>query len=68
MWEDPIVDDVRRIRQDLSTRFNFDLAAIFDDLRNRQAGVGDRLVRLERKRNTVQGETPKQPDPPVSKE
>lgn len=68
MWEDPIVDDVRRIRQDLSTRFNFDLAAIFDDLRNRQAGVGDRLVRLEHKRNTVQGETPKQPDPPVSKE
>lgn len=68
MWEDPIVDDVRKIRQDLSARLNFDLAAIFDDLRNRQADVGDRLVRLERKRNTVQGEMPKQPDPPVSKE
>lgn len=45
MWEDPIVAEVRRVREELSAKFDFDLAAIFDDLRTRQAAVGDRLVR-----------------------
>lgn len=47
MWEDPIVVDVRRVRQELSAKFDFDVAAIFDDLRNRQINAGKRLVRLE---------------------
>jgi len=46
-WEDPIVADVRRIREELSAKFNFDLAAIFADIRSRQASAGDRLVRLK---------------------
>ena len=45
MWEDPIVSEVRRVREQLSAQFNFDPKAIFADLRNRQAGLGDRLVR-----------------------
>jgi hypothetical protein len=45
-WEDPIVADVRRIREELSAKFAFDLAAIFADIRARQAGAGDRLIRL----------------------
>jgi hypothetical protein len=43
-WEDPIVADVWRIREQLSAEFNFDVAAIFADIRSRQAGAGDRLV------------------------
>jgi hypothetical protein len=46
-WEDPIVAEVRRIREDLSAKFNFDLAAIFADIRARQVSAGDRLVRLQ---------------------
>ena len=46
-WEDPIVADVRRTRESLSARFDFDLAAIFADIRNRQEELGDRLVRLK---------------------
>jgi hypothetical protein len=44
-WEDPIVAEVRRIREDLSAKFNFDVSAIFADIRARQARAGDRLVR-----------------------
>ena len=45
-WEDPIVAEVRRIREDLSAKFNFDVSAIFADIRSRQASAGDRLIRL----------------------
>ena len=60
-WEDPIVADVRRTREELSARFDFDLHAIFADLRARQSSVGDRLVRLQRKDETDQPETAEQP-------
>ena len=46
-WEDPIVAEVRRIREELSAKFNFDLPAIFADIRSRQASAGDRLIRLK---------------------
>ncbi|MDA0832897.1 MAG: hypothetical protein O2955_19915 [Planctomycetota bacterium] len=45
-WNDPIVEDVRRRREELSAKFNFDAAAIFADLMARQTAVGDRLIRL----------------------
>jgi hypothetical protein len=44
MWEDPIVSEVRRTREQLAARFGFDVKAIFDDLRKRQAMLGNRLV------------------------
>ncbi|MCL6546967.1 MAG: hypothetical protein K6T61_17275 [Bryobacteraceae bacterium] len=44
MWEDPIVADVHRIREKLAAEFNFDVTAIFADLRKRQPALGARLV------------------------
>ena len=44
MWEDPIVSDVRRTREKIAARFNFDVNAIFMDLRNRQTALGRRIV------------------------
>ncbi len=49
MWEDPIVAEVRRIRDQLSKRFNYDVKAIFADLRKRQAALGPRLVSRKRR-------------------
>jgi hypothetical protein len=46
MWEDPIVAEVHRIREELSARFNYDIHAMFADMRKRQAGLGSRLVSL----------------------
>jgi hypothetical protein len=47
MWEDPIVAEVRQVREKLSGQFNFDLRAIFADLRKRQTSLGSRLVRRQ---------------------
>jgi len=60
-WEDPIVADVRRTREELSARFDFDLAAIFADIRTRQGSAGERLVRLECGPKSEQGDTAQQP-------
>ena len=45
MWDDPIVAEVRQTRERLARRFNYDLRAIFADLRARQGALGSRLVR-----------------------
>jgi len=44
MWEDPIVAEVRGIREELSARFDFDVRAIFADMRRSQTASGPRLV------------------------
>lgn len=50
MYDDPIVDEVRKTRERLAKIFNFDVDAIFEDLRKRQTQCGTRLVRRGRKR------------------
>lgn len=59
MWEDPIVSDVGRIREELSAPFGFDFTAIIADIRERQAALGSRLVRRSKTQRT---EPPVHPD------
>ncbi len=59
-WEDPIVADVRRTREELSAQFDFDVAAIFSDLRTRQTTAGHRLVNLKRD-NTAEPSESREP-------
>jgi len=67
MWEDPIVADVDRAREMLAAKFNFDVEAIFADIRRRQAALGERLVpprtRIEPKAEADRG---RHSGPPVS--
>ena len=49
MKEDPIVSEVRQVREQLAGQFNFDVHEIFADLRKRQSSLGSRLVRRQRK-------------------
>jgi hypothetical protein len=49
MYEDRIVKEVRKIRERLAEKHNFDVGAIFEDLRKRQGSLGKRLVRRVRK-------------------
>ena len=44
MIDDPIVAAVRKVRDELAAKFNYDVAAIFRDLRERESQHGDRLV------------------------
>jgi hypothetical protein len=50
MWRDPIVEEVRRWRQDYAAKLNHDLKAICRDLRERQAKSGRKVVSLPPKR------------------
>jgi hypothetical protein len=50
MWKDPIVEEVRKIRQRHAERFNYDLRAIVDDLCEQQEQSGRKYVRFEPRR------------------
>jgi hypothetical protein len=53
MWEDPIVAAVHRTREKLAAQCNNDLHAFFADLRKRQAALGGRLVRQQKRPEPV---------------
>lgn len=36
MWDDPIVKEVRKIREEHAAQFNYDLQAIYDDLKKQE--------------------------------
>jgi hypothetical protein len=55
MWEDPIVNEVRRIREELAEQYNFDVGVIFAEIRKKQAALGKRLVNRERQVKADQG-------------
>jgi hypothetical protein len=46
---DPIVDDVRKAREEYARQFNFDLDAICRDLRQKQESSGERIVSLPKR-------------------
>ena len=58
MYDDPIVDEVRKTRERLAEKHNFDVGAIFEELRKRQTNLGKRLVRRERKQIAEQVAAP----------
>ncbi len=49
MFQDEIVKEIHRIREDYSRSFNHDLKAIFADLQKQQAESGREFVNLSRK-------------------
>ncbi|MGA2797428.1 MAG: hypothetical protein ABSE63_07625 [Thermoguttaceae bacterium] len=46
---DPIVDEVRKAREDYARQFNFDLDAICRDLRQKQESSGAKVVSLPKR-------------------
>ena len=44
MWQDPIVKETRKYREEYAEKFNHDPDAIFDDIRKRQQKPGKKLV------------------------
>ena len=46
-WEDQIVSEVRKAREQYAERFGFDVKAICKDLRKRQKESGRSVVRLD---------------------
>lgn len=48
MFDDPIVEEVRAIREQLAAQFNFDIRKIVEDAQRRQATSKFRIVSFER--------------------
>lgn len=44
MVDDPIVEEIRQARQQHATKFNFDLQAIYQDLKQQEASSSWRIV------------------------
>ena len=50
MARDPIVEEVRAIRDELAAQFDYDVRAIAEDARKRQEQSGHKVVSLPPKR------------------
>lgn len=49
MYQDTIVEEIHKIREEYSRSFNHDLKAIFADLQKQQATSGKEVVNLSQK-------------------
>ena len=50
MWQDPIVGEVRKARQDHAKKFGYDMKAIYDDLKSTEQLGGRKVVSLSSKK------------------
>jgi len=59
-WEDPIVVELRKVKERLAAKFNFDVVAMLRDQQEREKRYGSRLVSFEprRKANKTKVKTP----------
>ena len=46
MWKDQIVEETRKTRDEYATRFDYDLAAIYEDLIEQQNRTVQKVVTL----------------------
>ena len=46
MQDDPIVAEIRRIREEIAARFNYDIDALGKYARDRDAASGQKVIRL----------------------
>jgi hypothetical protein len=50
MWDDPIVEEVRKARDEYAAKFDYDLERIFRDVKERERQSTHRFVSLPPKR------------------
>jgi hypothetical protein len=67
MIRDPIVDEVRAIREELAARFDFDIRKIVKDAQERQASSQARVVSFQRPNQALQPTGAAIPVPETSK-
>ena len=48
IWEDPIVEETRRMKDEYASKFNYDLQAIYQDLKELEKQLPtDRIIRTQ---------------------
>jgi hypothetical protein len=58
MFRDPIVEEVRAIREQLAAQFDFDIRKIIADVQKRQATSNSRIVSFQGRSSAVPPGTP----------
>lgn len=58
MWKDPVVEEVRAIRDEYAREFNYDIDAICRDLRAQESRGDHEVVALPPKRVVPSGSKP----------
>ena len=53
MWVDPIVEELHKLREEHAQKFNFNLKAIFEDLKKQEMKSKREIVSLPIKRNSI---------------
>ena len=53
MWEDPIVEEIRNVRDAHAAQYDYDLKAIYHALKQEEAASGRKFVKLPPKRIKV---------------
>jgi len=46
MWNDPVIEEIHKIRAEHAARFRYDLAAIVEDVRKEEQQSGKRFISL----------------------
>jgi hypothetical protein len=59
MWEDPIVAEIRKIRNEHAAKFNYDIAAICEDIRRQEKESGREYVSYPPRRIEPPATSPK---------
>lgn len=57
MWIDPIVEEVRKVREEHAAKFDYDLERILKDLKEQEQESGLKVVSLPPKRPVVVGQS-----------
>ena len=58
-WSDPIVDEVRRVRDAYAAEFNYDLKAIYRDLKEKEKRSGRKIVSYAANSQKIEPTVPK---------
>jgi hypothetical protein len=61
MSPDPIVTEIRRIREEIAARFNYDTGAILKYAQERDAAGDRKVIRLSPRPPTIATAKPRQP-------
>lgn len=63
MWQDPIIEEIHRIRQEHAAKFNFDVRAIVKYYQEQQKRSGRKVVSFSRQpfKEAVNGNQPQCP-------
>ena len=57
-WNDEIVEEVRRVRDEYAAKFDYDISAICADIRKKQTGGGRKIVSFDKDKSKKKVDMP----------